>query len=147
MADFPGDHVPAPEVYLASAEQTTAPGAFLLNVVPSDPTPPDTEPPLLTNFVPAVGSLLSSPHQPIQFDIQDLSGELAAVIIRVRQRGQKVTEMVFEYDQFVEPYSEFSTYEILEDGTWRMVLRRSGGWRGTPLLRAFALDKSGNINV
>jgi hypothetical protein len=77
----------------------------------------------------------------------DDSGLLSAVIIRVRQRGQKVTEVVFEYDQFVEPYTALSTREILEDGSWRFVIRRSGGWRGMPLFRVFALDYRGNINV
>jgi hypothetical protein len=102
--------------------------------------PTDTAAPEVTNVTPAPGVPIN-PTDEVRFDVVDDSGEFAALLITVDQRG--VGEVVHDGERFVGYYGALSTRELVANG-YRYRVRRSGGWTATPIFRIYAVDSVGN---
>lgn len=106
-----------------------------------EPVIPDVTDPVVHNFVPAVGSYISS-SQPISFDVTDDSGKFRRIIVHVAF-ADGTEEVAHNGESFRGYYSTTSTRVLITNG-WRYTVMRSGGWPSTPTFNVFAIDVEGN---
>jgi hypothetical protein len=101
----------------------------------------DTTPPVVSNFVPAVGTPVTA-QQPVQFDVTDDSGQFRRINVHAVY-GDGVEEVVHNGDSFRGYYSTSSSRVIIAGG-FRYTVLRAGGWPSTPRITIFAIDVAGN---
>lgn len=106
----------------------------------------DTAPPLISNYVPPLGTIISR-SQTIGFDVTDDRG-LTAVLIYVAFGSDPfgAAEIVHDSNIFRSPYNVSSTRVTISNG-YRYTVTRVGGWQGRPNFVAHAIDREGNENA
>ena len=107
------------------------------SVVPPPAPPPS--PPTITNFSPPPGTSIFSTN-PIQFDVIDPDG-LTVVILHIKYLGSDNYEVVYDGGGFSPAFSNSTIQSILNG--FHFVLRRNGGWPGSPYIYAIAVDSLG----
>lgn len=103
---------------------------------------PDTTPPVIGNLSPAPGTTIASTDA-LSFDVTDNRGTFRRVIVAVYFPTTGITEMVHDGDVFV-GYFVGSSSRVVIAGGFRYTILRSGGWIGSPTVRIFPIDLSGN---
>lgn len=141
MADFT-DVLVAEEVFLDGMDSPNAEVFRMSEGIPVPPVTPDTTPPQVGNFDPAVGTeILSS--QSISFDVTDDSGAFARIFVAALFAATGQQELIHDGDAFVGFYSPNSSRVPIANG-YRYTVTRAGGWESTPTIRVFPIDSSGN---
>lgn len=103
-------------------------------------------PPTITNYQPPIGTPIVA-TSPIQFDVLDDETNFRRVFVEVAfPDSTGVTEVVHDGTGFQGLYSAGSSRVIITGG-FRYLVRRSGGWPGTPEFLVFAIDHAGNEGV
>jgi len=140
MADFAATVLPsisgAVPVSIDADHEVT-----LLNLGPAL-DPPDTTPPVVGSFSPALGGTIS-PTQPITFEVTDDSGAFRRIIVHA-VFADGIEEVVHNGLAFRGLY-QTSSQRVLVTNGFRYTVLRTGGWPSSPAtFNVFALDESGN---
>jgi hypothetical protein len=116
---------------------------FTLMGTTPGPVPDPGIAPVVTNLIPAEGTPIYS-TTPLQFDVTDDSGLLAAITVMVSFPDGSY-DTVWDNSVFAANYSASTSAPIA--GGLRFVLRRVGGWTGSPRVKVVVVDQAGKPNV
>lgn len=103
----------------------------------------DKVPPVVAFISPPAGHAVGK-NEPIVLEVTDNKGELAKVLITVSFANSSTTEVMFNGSSFLGAYAN-SSREAITNG-WRFMLRRRGGWTGSPTVEAHVIDQGGNLS-
>lgn len=101
------------------------------------------DPPVVTNYVPAVGTAIAAADQ-VQFDVTDDESFFRRIVVSCAFRDSTgIDEVVHDGVNFQGLYVAQSSRQLITGG-WRYFVRRSTGWPGAPTFETFAIDHDGN---
>lgn len=140
MADFGAFDAPVPIPKYSAGQFPEYPGTFAVNTALGAATPPT-----VTNFVPVLGPI--DRLQPLQFDVLDDSGLIAAFILLVGFAGTLPSELVYMKVPGKSGFcARYQGVETAVTGGLRFSgVKRLGGWPGAPHFYAYPLDAAGNL--
>lgn len=102
----------------------------------------DGQGPQIVNMTPVEGP--TTPYQPIEFDVIDLTPDLQDVFIWAWFEGIHGRFVIHDEDGFPVPFAAGSTKVVIANG-YHFKVYRDGGWLGSTLfLRVRAFDAQGN---
>lgn len=127
----------SPDVYWDANTLTPHPGADREWIVTSVT---DITPPVISNVSPAPGSNITQTTT-ISFDATDNVGFRRLMVLAEYPDGSY--EVVHDGDAFSQMFSSQSTMVIIPNG-YHYSLGRTIYWPGSPIIRIFAIDASGN---
>lgn len=142
MADFDADGL-SPEDTWPFGDML--PGGFDGVPFPGEFSAPETTPPQIHSFSPAIGSAIAS-NAGITFRITDNSGLFCVLAIFVRQAAAGLDEVAYDGDAFGLQYQGNSTVTEIDSGYEFMLMRREG-WLERVIVRALVKDAAGNVAV
>ena len=136
MADFTATMWGAPIVQA----QLAGAGHILGSMWPviADPTPP-----VIENVSPAAGANIVT-GTPWSVEITATLGE---ILCWVSYDGLNTVEMVYDGSDFCPNFKALSTFEELDVDVYRLTVRRSNGWLGSPRVFLRARTESGGVNA
>lgn len=115
--------------------------AYVVAAASTAPTPdPDVDPPEVTILSPAVGSSITN-ATPLRVRVTDTAG-LRNVILFMGSSDEVGRLVVHDGCCFLPPFTSSTRINIA--GGFEFVLRRDGGWKGSPSLSVRAFDVAGN---
>lgn len=136
--------LPWPDMATVPTGVSVTPGTGLGRFYPdiSAPgPPPDVDPPVIANVVPAPESALSAAAA-VAFDVTDESG-IASVLVTVAFANGTVLT-AYDGTAFAAPFAGASTIDTIADG-YAFTVAHNGGWPSATLdFRVHAFDASGN---
>lgn len=100
-------------------------------------------PPTIANVSPSAGANIVT-GTPWSAEISATLGEL---LCWVSYDGLNTVEMIYDGSDFCPNFKALSTFEELDVGVYRLTVRRSNGWLGSPRVFLRARTESGGVNA